>query len=106
MGFFVQCVVFNLALDAMPLTVSVVRFAKIIFIFVVSKGFRAFGLTYLKVFSQSLQENLTVFKERGQRIALILCIYTIGVPTPIEVLYIGVGYCIVYSLNGFVRAFL
>lgn len=86
--------------------VSVVRFAKIFSIFVVSMGLTARRQTYLmKVFSQSLTENLTVFKERGQRIALIPCIYTIGVPTPIEVLYIGVGYCIVYSLNGFVRAF-
>ena len=39
------------AYDAMPLTVSVVRFAKIISIFVVSMGLTARRQTYLKVFS-------------------------------------------------------
>ena len=47
-------------------------------IFVVSSGIKNHKTDILKVFSQSLIENVEVFKTVGQRATPISCIYAIG----------------------------
>ena len=58
------------------------------------------------VFALSPLENVAVFKnKRTKRIALISCIYAIGVSCTDVLLYTGVGYRIVYFCLGFATTF-
>lgn len=75
-------------------------------IFVVSSGIKNHKTDILKVFSQSLQENVVVFKAIGQRTAPISCIYAIGVPTSILIAYYRCGALYRLLSQGFTTTFL